>query len=119
MKYTAGGILGKLGEALSVGVPLPPGMLALTVKDTNGKAASGISWQLTLPDGTAKTGKTGSEGRISVDGVPAGDCKLVLPDFEGNEAAPAATGPDASGGDQPQKTDSPPADPPANQTAAQ
>src|SRR5262249_61297704 len=105
MKYAAGGVRGKFGEALIVEVPLPPGMVSLTLKDSNGKPAAGVAWQLTLPDGTVRSGKSTEGGRISVDGVPAGDCKLVLPDFD-KDGAPAAPAADAGyaqpavGGDQ-------------------
>ena len=127
MQYVAGGVSGQLGQALKVEVPTPPGVVAVTLKDEGGNPASGISWQLTLPDGTVKSGKTSSNGRISVDGVPKGDCKLVLPDVDSGAAAQPASGAEAGGAtaassgggsapaDQPAKADQPP----ANQTAAQ
>lgn len=137
MKYVSGGVTGSVGQALEVEVPTPAGVVAVTLNGTGGKPASGISWQLTLPDGSVRSGKTGSNGRIAVDGVPSGDCKLVLPDLDGAAAsggdpaqpAPAQSDAPAQSGqpapaDQAQQSGQPapadqPAQPPANQTAAQ
>ena len=56
------------------------GGLAIDLLDAKGKPAAGVDWELTLPDGAVRKGKTDADGRIAVDGIGGdGDCKLVLP----------------------------------------
>src|SRR5437660_631442 len=101
MKYESGGVSGQLGQALVVEVPIaapPANGIDITVKDGSGKAASGLAWQLTLPGGEVKSGSTGSDGKITVPGVPAGDCQLVFPDLD---KSGAAAGKAADGGGAP------------------
>jgi hypothetical protein len=129
MKYEAGGVKGKSGAPLSVELPVPaPGALDITVKDGSGQTVAALAWQVTLPDGTVKSGNTQGDGRITVGGA-TGDCKVVFPALDkdapaaGSEAAkadtPAASGGGADSGAQPQpepKKDEPP---PAPKNAAE
>ena len=53
------------------------------VKYDDGTPAAGVSYMLTLPDGTERKGTTDSEGMVREGGVPPGQCSLSLPELEG------------------------------------
>jgi hypothetical protein len=126
MKYAAGGVKGKSGQPLSVELPVAaPGALDVTVKDGSGQTVAALAWQVTLPDGTVKSGTTKGDGRITVGGA-TGDCKVVFPALDKDAPAAAAGddkgavqgGADAPSGsnEQPQPAPEPP---PAPKTPAE
>jgi hypothetical protein len=48
-----------------------------------GEPQANVKYELTLPDGTKKTGTSGSDGWIRISGLTqTGDAKLVLPDID-------------------------------------
>ena len=52
-----------------------------------GAPAAGVFYELTLPDGTLKTGKTDDAGNLKVDAaLQSGECTLVFPDYESKKA---------------------------------
>src|SRR5438477_5689529 len=60
--------------------------LDIEAVDAKGQPAANVAWELTLPDGSTRKGKTGADGKISLQDIPAaGDCKLVFPAFEGTQ----------------------------------
>jgi hypothetical protein len=53
--------------------------IEINVVDDEGNPMPGIAYELTLPDRRKRTGTTGANGQIYVDGIDAGSCKLRLP----------------------------------------
>jgi len=53
-----------------------------SLKDSQGKAMADVAYEIELPDGTRKKGKTDGSGKAKVEGVPPGACKLSFPDLE-------------------------------------
>ena len=49
--------------------------------------AAGVFYELKLPDGTLKTGKTDEAGNLKIDAaLQSGECTLVFPDYEPKKA---------------------------------
>lgn len=68
---------------------LKPGEGALEVQLLNkvGRPQANVFWEVTLPDGTQKTGKSDAEGWIRIPmGSVKGECKLRLPELEDGAA---------------------------------
>lgn len=60
------------------------------VADASGNPVPNLAYELTLPDGSVKSGKTGSGGEIEERGLAkGGDYKLVFPDLEKKKDDPA------------------------------
>jgi hypothetical protein len=56
--------------------------------DPQDKPAANVQFELTFPDGTKQTGKTGADGLIKFENLTQkGQCKLILPDFEAGNAS--------------------------------
>jgi uncharacterized protein (TIGR02594 family) len=89
------------------------GWVDLTVRDIAGQPLANERYDLTLPDGSRRQGRLDDQGRLRIDGLPAGALgKIRFPDLEGDdpedpEGAPPE--PEAPGG----ATDAP-APPPAS-----
>lgn len=59
-----------------------PGTMAFSVKSKNGKPLADAPFEVTLPDGTVKKGKTDGDGNVKMEKVPAGQYKVSFPDPE-------------------------------------
>jgi type VI secretion system secreted protein VgrG len=57
-----------------------PGTLEFCVKSKSGKALPDMDFELTLPDGTVKKGKTDSNGSLKLEKVPPGQFAVSFPD---------------------------------------
>ncbi len=104
----AGGGQLKPGTAKPAGAPDKPATkndVSVVLSTPDGKAAAGLAWQITLPDGSKKDGKTGDDGKIAASGTKPGKFKLVLPAFEDGDGAAAAG--DAPAEDKPAKEEVP------------
>ena len=96
-------------EAKPVAPPRPNDVVA-KVADKDGNPVPDLPYELTLPDGTVKKGKTGPGGEIEERGLSqGGDFKVVFPTLDkgsgkaedkpgekGGEARPAETPPDSA-----------------------
>lgn len=51
------------------------------VVDEDDQPLAGVRYRLELTDGRKREGRTGEDGGIYFDEIPAGECKLVLPDY--------------------------------------
>lgn len=69
--------------------------IGVQVLDEEGKPVEGVRYELDLTDGSVRQGRTDREGIVRAEGIPAGQCKLRLPDFE-NELIPGTPPPDES-----------------------
>jgi hypothetical protein len=48
-----------------------------------GEPQANVRYEITLPDGTVKTGTSGGDGWIRLSGIKqSGDAKLALPDLD-------------------------------------
>ncbi len=87
-KPPAGGGGGGAGEALGETPPATPAQpkqhfVDITLKDALGKVKAGVFYELVLPDGSLRSGRTGDDGRIHITGLTmSGQCKLLLPDYD-------------------------------------
>jgi hypothetical protein len=60
--------------------PISPGDIEVAVVAVNGDPQPGLDFILKLPDGTEKSGKTGSDGVLRLSGLQqSGDCQLTFP----------------------------------------
>jgi hypothetical protein len=53
--------------------------IAIEVLDDFGRDVAGEPFEVSLPDGTKRTGKLNASGRARVDGIPAGKCQVRFP----------------------------------------
>lgn len=58
--------------------------IEVRIVDQDGRPAVGVRYRLVLSDGTTREGRTGEHGIIYVDEMPAGKCRLSLPDTDGS-----------------------------------
>lgn len=57
--------------------------IEVQVVNARGEPQRGVRYELTLPDGTVKSGTTSADGYIRVSGIPqSGNATLVLPDID-------------------------------------
>jgi Domain of unknown function (DUF4150) len=57
--------------------------LGIKLVDQNNKPVGGVRYQLTLPDGSVRTGMLGSDGTAVQQAIPEGTCQVVFPDYGG------------------------------------
>jgi type VI secretion system secreted protein VgrG len=57
-----------------------PGPMEFSVKSKDGKPMADRAFEVTLPDGTVTKGKTGADGNVKMEKVPAGQYKVTFPD---------------------------------------
>jgi hypothetical protein len=66
-------------------------------------------YELTLPDGTVKTGRLDRDGNARVDQIPPGTCEVVFPDYDKRKGSPPAKVPPGKGHTpRRRKTEAPP-----------
>jgi phage baseplate assembly protein gpV len=57
--------------------------IEIQIVNVLGQPQANVSYELTLPDGTKKTGTSGSDGYVRISGLKTtGDAQLILPDEE-------------------------------------
>ncbi|WP_164010478.1 type VI secretion system tip protein VgrG [Pyxidicoccus trucidator] len=61
---------------------LKPGPVAFQLKDGKGKGLDGVAYEIILPDGSVKKGKTDGQGKARLDETPAGEVKVLFPELE-------------------------------------
>jgi uncharacterized Zn-binding protein involved in type VI secretion len=61
------------------------GNVGFTLTDQQGNPVDGEQYELTLPDGSTRKGKTDSNGKVLLQGIDQGNCKLSFPDLHGDE----------------------------------
>ena len=67
--------------------PIEDKFAVAQVLNAAGAPAAGVFYELTLPDGTLKMGKTDDAGNLKVDAaLQAGECTLVFPEYEPKKA---------------------------------
>jgi len=84
----AGGPAGaEAGADAKKPAPIEDKFAVAQVLNAAGAPAAGVFYELTLPDGTLKTGKTDDSGNLKVDAaLQSGECTLVFPDYEPKKA---------------------------------
>lgn len=60
----------------------PPAWLSVELVDELGAPQAGLAWRVTLADGSTREGTLDEGGRLLLEGVPAGSCRLELPDVD-------------------------------------
>jgi hypothetical protein len=72
-----------LVEHEDVAPPAPErAWLSFDLVDALGAPQAGLAWKATLADGTTREGTLDDQGRLLVEDVPAGSCRLELPDVD-------------------------------------
>jgi type VI secretion system secreted protein VgrG len=60
-----------------------PNVMKFNLKDESGKTLANQSFEIKLPDGTVKKGKTDGSGNARVEDVPAGQHEISFPGLDG------------------------------------
>ena len=61
---------------------LPIHWVEFRIRDAGGRPLGGLRYTVDLPDGSEKTGKLDSQGKVRHEGQPGGDAALVLADID-------------------------------------
>jgi type VI secretion system secreted protein VgrG len=56
--------------------------IAIQLVDEDGEPVAEASYEVTLPDGSVRTGKLGGDGRAEERGVQAGTCQVRFPELQ-------------------------------------
>jgi hypothetical protein len=56
--------------------------IEIELLDDDGKPVAGEAYFVELPDGSSKSGRTGSDGKARIDGVDPGTAKVSFPDLD-------------------------------------
>lgn len=54
--------------------------IEFTIVDGTGGPWADMAYEITLPDGSKSTGRSDESGRVRVDGIASGSCRLTLPE---------------------------------------
>ena len=57
----------------------PVAWISFDLKDNHGNPVPDEPYELTLPDGTIRTGTLDEKGKARVDGIPPGQCQINFP----------------------------------------
>jgi type VI secretion system secreted protein VgrG len=60
-----------------------PNVMKFNLKDESGKTLANQSFEIKLPDGTVKKGKTDGSGNARVEDVPGGQHEISFPGLDG------------------------------------
>lgn len=64
------------------------GRLRVKVVDDQGRSMANEPYDVTLPDGSKRSGVTDAQGRISLDGIAVGSCQVKLPKRDSGDVRP-------------------------------
>ncbi|HLT36115.1 MAG TPA: hypothetical protein VK034_07510 [Enhygromyxa sp.] len=56
--------------------------IEILVEDQDGRPLREIGYEITLPDGAVRRGRTTRDGVVRLDEIPSGECKFSLTDFD-------------------------------------
>lgn len=59
--------------------------LAFKIFDTDKNPKAGIKYEITLPDGSLRSGKTDANGEVHIEGIKPGECKVSFQEIHGEE----------------------------------
>ena len=85
---------GKYGSALVAGADggseeeledAPTSWISFDLKDDKGNAVPNEPYEVTLADGSIRTGSLDGEGRARLNGIPPGQCQIKFPQKDKNE----------------------------------
>lgn len=82
---------GGSGGAASVRTldPNKPSWITLELKDTAGTPVPGAAYRVTLADETVVEGQLDKNGKIRLEGIDPGTCKVCFPEWDTREWKPA------------------------------
>jgi hypothetical protein len=78
-----------VGTAATVSDEKKLHFIEFTLKDKDtGDPIPGERYRVKLPDGSTREGRTDANGRVRVDGIPAGECQISYPDIDADSWNP-------------------------------
>lgn len=85
--HTPGGPGGKGGPANNNPPPIIIDKADIGFKLVNpkGKPLDNVRYQITLPDGSSRSGQTNKDGEVLIKGIKPGQCKISFPDIHADE----------------------------------
>ena len=57
--------------------------------DATGKAAAGVAYEITLPDGSTQRGRIGADGAVRFENIDPGQCQVRFPELDARDWKPA------------------------------
>jgi hypothetical protein len=60
-------------------------VLEVAVVSAGGQPLDGIRYQVTLPDGSQRSGRTGADGWVRISYVSPGEATVQFPDYDEGE----------------------------------
>lgn len=88
---TAGGASANaaVAAAPSPRTPAAVDFLELHLRDSDGAAVAFASFRVTAVDGSVRTGLLDGDGRVRLEGLPPGACRVSFPELHGDDWGPA------------------------------
>ena len=68
----------------------PSAAIEIELVDKEGRPVPGEAWELTLPDGTKRSGQLDGDGYAKVAPIPEGTCQVTFPRLDADAWGPAA-----------------------------
>jgi uncharacterized Zn-binding protein involved in type VI secretion len=59
--------------------------IACTLIDEDGNPMGNVKYEIELTDGSKRSGTTDSQGKVTIDGIEPGNCKVSFPDLHADE----------------------------------
>ena len=63
--------------------------IEILVADEEGEPVVGVAYEIELPDGSVRRGRTNRSGIARCEPIPSGSCKLTLVELDGSAWGPA------------------------------
>jgi len=64
--------------------------ISIRLLDRRARGIAGAAYRVTLPDGVLVEGSLDAYGRVRIEGIPAGMCRVVFPDHDVEREQPTA-----------------------------
>ncbi len=69
-------------------VPCKPDWIEFRLQDSDGNPVPDIKYRIQLPDSSFREGAFDQEGKVRLESILSGQCRLTLPDVDGKEWTP-------------------------------
>ena len=70
-------------------IPCKPTWIEVRLIDQNRNYVPGERYRITLPDSSVREGALDQDGRVRIEGIVAGQCRITFPDRDSREWEPA------------------------------
>ena len=81
----AGGVVNTLAQKKPPPDKTEISTIAFALIDEDGNPMANVKYEIELSDGSKRSGTTDSQGKVTIDGIKPGNCKVGFPDLHADE----------------------------------